>query len=188
MALKIDGGATVGSSSSGMVCTAVTNGYDCTYTPPSALSDGQHTVTINVSDNDGNTATQKSTTFAIDTIPPILNVTAPVDNLKTNVASLNVTGTTNDAVSSPVTVTVKLNNVDQGTAAVQGDGSFSKTITLANGNNTIKVRATDAAGQYTEITRSVSLKTSSPSISSVSVTPNPVNASENITISCTVIE
>ena len=55
LALKIDGGAAVGNGSSGMVCAAVTNGYDCTYTPPSALSDGAHTVTINVSDNDDNT-------------------------------------------------------------------------------------------------------------------------------------
>jgi len=30
LALKIDGGSTIGSGSSGMVCNAVTNGYDCT--------------------------------------------------------------------------------------------------------------------------------------------------------------
>ena len=59
VALKIDGGTTIGDGSTGMVRTAITNGYSYTYTPQSALSDGSHTITVNVSDNDGNTATQK---------------------------------------------------------------------------------------------------------------------------------
>ena len=45
-----------------MVCTQVTNGY-VSYTPPTALSDGAHTVTINVSDFDGNAATQVSRSY-----------------------------------------------------------------------------------------------------------------------------
>lgn len=188
LALKIDGGTAVGSGSAGMTCTAVSGGYDCTYTPQTALSDGNHTVTVDVSDNDGNTAVQKSVTYKVDTIAPILNVTAPVDNLKTNIAAANVVGSTNDATSSPVTVTVKLNGVDQGAVSVDGSGNFSKSITLASGSNTIVVRATDAAGKYTEITRTVSLNTVAPVISNVAITPNPANVGVSITISCTVTD
>lgn len=188
LSLKIDGGTSIGSGSAGMVCTQVANGYDCTYTPQAALSDGSRTVTVNVSDNDSNVATQKSTTYTIDTIPPVLNVTAPVDTLKTNIAACNVVGSTNDTTSSPVVVTVKLNGTDQGTVTVDGSGNFNKAITLASGNNTIIVRATDAANKYTEITRTVSLNTVAPVISNIAITPNPADVGTSITVSCTVTD
>jgi hypothetical protein len=186
LALKIDGGTTQGSSSSGMVCTAVTNGYDCTYTPQSALSDGSHTVTINVSDNDNNAATQASRTYTVDTVAPTLNITSPADNFITNNAALTVQGSTNDSTSSPVTVTIKLNGVDQGTVTVTG-GNFSKALTLATGSNTIVVRSTDAAGKYTEVTITGTLDVSVPVISSVSIVPNPVDAGETMIITVEVV-
>ena len=187
VALKIDGGTTIGDGSAGMVRTAITNGYSYTYTPQSALSDGSHTITVNVSDNDGNVATQKSVTFTVDTVAPILNVTAPVDSLKTNIALVNVIGTTNDATSSSVIVTIKLNGVDQG-AVTLTSGNFTKAITLKAGANTIVVRATDLAGKYTEVTRTVTLNQSAPVISNIVITPNPANVGASITISCTVTD
>lgn len=186
LALKIDGGATVSNGSAGMVCNAVTNGYDCTYTPQTALSDGSHTVTINVKDNDGNSATQASRTYIVDTVAPTLNVTNPPDGFITNNASLTVQGSTNDATSSPVTVTIKLNGVDQGAVNVIS-GNFSKSLTLAEGLNTIIVRSTDAAGKYTEITLTGTLDTSVPIISSVSITPNPADTGETMIISVEVV-
>ena len=130
---------------------------------------------------------KKSVTFTVDTVAPILNVTAPADSLKTNIALVNVIGTTNDATSSSVTVTVKLNGVDQGVVTVAG-GSFTKAITLASGNNTIVVRATDLAGKYTEVTRTVTLNQSAPVISNIVISPNPANVGASITISCTVTD
>ncbi len=186
LALKIDGGTTQGSSSSGMACTAVANGYDCTYTPQTALSDGSHTVTINISDNDGNAATQASRSYTVDTVAPTLNITSPADNFITNNAALTVQGSTNDSTSSPVTVTIKLNGVDQGTVTVTG-GNFSKALTLATGSNTIVVRSTDAAGKYTEVTITGTLDVSVPVISSVSIVPNPVDAGETMIISVEVV-
>lgn len=174
--LKIDGGSAIKHNSSGMVCTQVTNGYDCTYTPPSALSDGQHTVTINVSDNDGNAATQVSRSYTVDTVPPVLNITNPSDGFITNTANIVVQGSTNDVTSSPVTVTIKLNGTDQGAVSVDGAGNFSKSITLAEGNNTIVVTTKDAAGRETTVTITGTLDTSAPVISSVTIEPNPVDA------------
>lgn len=186
LALKIDSGTTVGNGSAGMVCNAVTNGYDCTYTPQTALADGSHTVTINISDNDGNAATQASRAYTVDTVPPVLNVTNPANGFLTNTAALTVQGTTNDVTSSSATVTIKLNGVDQGAVTVTS-GAFSKAITLANGSNTIVVRSTDAAGKYSEVTITGTLDTSVPVISSVSITPNPADTGATMIISVEVI-
>lgn len=180
LVVKQDGTAV---ASTAIKTSAITNGYSVTYTPASALSDGSHTVTVNVSDNDGNTATQKTTTYTVDTVPPTLNLSAPSDGLITATASLNVTGTTNDTTSSPVTVKITLNGADQGTVTVSANGAFSKRITLANGSNTIKVTATDAAGKVSSVTRTVTLDTSVPKVVSATITPNPVDAGATMVIS-----
>ena len=156
--------------------SAITNGYSFTYTPAEALSDGSHTVTVDISDHDGNTADQKTTTFIVDTVAPTLNVTAPTEGYITNTAELTVVGTTNDATSSPVTVKIALNSADQGAVTVNTGGAFSKQITLAEGANVIVITATDAAGKSTSITRNVTLDTSQPVITSATITPNPVVA------------
>ena len=163
--------------------SAVTNGYSFTYTPASPLKDGSHTVSVDASDNDGNAAAQKSTTFTVDTVAPFLNVTSPTDGLITNTASITVTGTTNDTTSSPVTVTIQLNSVDQGAVTVESSGAFSKTITLANGANAIVVTSTDQAGKSTSVTINVTLDTSVPQIVSATITPNPVDAGQTMVIS-----
>lgn len=163
--------------------TAIANGYSFTYTPGTAMEDGPNTVTVDASDNDGNTAAQKSTTFTVDTVPPALNVTSPTEGLITNTAALTVTGTTNDLTSSPVTVTISLNSADQGAVTVGTDGAFSKQVTLAEGANVIVVKATDAAGRETSVTRNVTLDTSVPTITAATITPNPVDAGQTMIIS-----
>ena len=173
-------------AASTITSTAITNGYSVTYTPASALSDGSHTVTITVSDNDGNAATAKSTTYKVDTVPPTLNISAPANDLVTNAASLVVRGTTNDASSSPVTIKITLKGTDQGTVTVGSDGAFSKTLTLAEGSNTIVITATDSAGKSSSVTRTVTLDTSLPVIKSATITPNPVDAGASMVISVVV--
>ena len=180
LVVKQDG---VAVASTAISTTAITNGYSVTYTPATALSDGSHTVTLSVSDNDGNAAEQKTTTYTVDTVPPTLNLSSPVDGLITATASLNISGTTNDATSSPVVIAVKLNGVDQGSVTVGANGSFSKTITLANGSNTIEVTATDAAGKVSSVSRTVTLDTSVPKVVSATITPNPVDAGATMIIS-----
>lgn len=180
LVVKQDGTAV---SSATIQTTAITNGYSVTYTPASALSDGSHTVTVDVSDHDGNAAVEKSTTYAVDTVPPTLNVTSPADGLITSSTTLNVAGMTNDATSSPVTVTIKLNGADQGSVTVGSDGTFSKSVTLAEGSNTVEVTATDAAGKSSSVSRTVTLDSSVPQVVSASITPNPVDAGATMVIS-----
>lgn len=166
--------------------TAITNGYSVTYTPSAALSDGSHTVTINCKDHDGNAATEKSTTYTVDTVPPTLNVTSPADGLITAASSVTVAGTTNDATSSPVVITISLNGMDQGTIPVGTGGTFSKAVTLKEGSNTIIVKAKDAAGKESSVTRTVTLDTSVPKIKAATITPNPVDTGKTMVISVTI--
>lgn len=180
LVVKLDGTAVASNTIS---TTAITNGYSVTYTPASAVRDGSHTVTVTVSDNDGNAATAKSTTFTVDTVPPTLNVSAPAEGISVNTQSLTVAGTTNDSTSSPVTIRITLNGTDQGNVSVGANGSFSKTISLAEGNNSIVITATDAAGKTSSVTRTVKLDTSVPSIQSATITPNPADAGATVVIS-----
>lgn len=168
--VKIDDGAEIPVTMEGSGTS-----FSGTYTPDPALSDGQHTVTVYCYDYDGNKSNVATATFTVDTVAPVLDVTAPTDNLVTNEASLTVTGTTNDATSSPVTVTIKLNSADQGAVQVL-EGAFSKTITLVEGANTIEITATDSAGKSTTVTRNVTLNTTAPVISEIIVEPNPATA------------
>ena len=180
LVVKQDGTAV---ASGTLQTTSITNGYSVTYTPSAALGDGSHTVTVDVSDHDGNAATQKSTTYKVDTVPPTLNVTSPADGLITSSSALNIVGTTNDATSSPVSITIKLNGTDQGSVTVGSDGSFSKSVTLTEGSNTIEVIATDAAGKTSSVSRTVTLDSSVPVVVSASITPNPVDAGATMLIS-----
>lgn len=178
--VNLDGSAV---SAGEITHSAISNGYSFTYTPSAALSDGDHTVTVDATDNDGNAAAQKSTTFKVDTIPPVLNITSPTEGMVTSTAALTVSGTTNDSTSSPVTVKITLNDAAQGAVTVGGDGSFSKSIVLAEGANVIVITATDEAGKSSSVTRNVTLDTSVPQIVSATITPNPVDAGQTMLIS-----
>ncbi len=174
-------------ASSAITSTAIANGYQVTYTPATALTDGSHTVTVDCKDHDGNAAAQKTTTFKVDTVPPTLNITAPVAGLITASPAQTVAGTTNDATSSPVTISITLNGVDQGAVTVASNGSFTKSVTLREGSNTIVVTAKDAAGQKTTVSRSVTLDTSVPVIKLATITPNPVDAGESMVIAVEIV-
>lgn len=168
ISIKLDNGSVV---TSGINKTAITKGYRCTYTPSQALTDGAHSVYFNVTDHDGNAATQVTTAITIDTTPPVLTLSSPVDNLVTNNPSCVVSGVTNDNLSSPVTV--KVNNQE---VSVAENGSFSTTLTLTEGENTITVVATDGTGRSSTVTRTVILDTHAPVFSQVTIAPNPVDA------------
>ena len=172
----------------GITKTQSGKNYTCSYTPTTALSDGTHTIKVSASDYDGNVATQKSVTFTVDTVPPELSVSAPVDNLVTNQSSLVVKGTTNDVTSSPVTLTIKLNGGTEQTVEVGSDGSFTKTLTLVTGENTIVITAKDGAGKTSTVTKQVVLDQTAPVIQSVTISPTPVNAGATDTISVEVID
>lgn len=159
-----------------------------TYTPSSALADGSHTIQVKTADYDGNSATSASISFKIDTIPPTLNISSPTNGVKQNTMAITLAGTTNDVTSSPVTVTATLNGADVGSITVGSDGSFSKSITGKDGTNTIVVTATDSAGKATTQTVVVNINRTAPTISAVTVTPNPADTGASVTIAVTVTD
>lgn len=163
--------------------TVISGGKQYTYTPTTALTDGTHTLVITGTDNDGNTSSQKTLTFKVDTVPPTLTITSPSDNTTTNKNKINIVGTTNDVTSSPVTITIKVNNVDAGSVSVSAQGTFTKEINLTEGSNTIDITATDSAGKYSSVTRTVVLNTVAPEFKSISIEPNPVDAGATYIIS-----
>lgn len=174
---KIDGTAV---DNSKITKNSATGGYNISYTPQTALTDGQHTVSIQVSDNDGNQCAAATTTFTVMTTAPTLEITAPTDGLKTNKSALTVTGTTD----KDATVTIKLNGVDQGAVTVSATGAFTKALTLATeGENTITVVAKNLAGVVTTVERKVLYDITAPVISGITIAPNPVDAGQTYVIS-----
>lgn len=184
--IKITIGSTV--ITSGITKTANGKNYTCSYTPATALPEGSNVIKVDASDFDGNAAAQKSVTFIVDTVPPTLSITTPVDNLITNQAACTVNGTTNDATSSPCAVTVKLNSGVAEAVTVNANGTFSKALTLVSGTNTIVVTSTDSAGKTSSVTRTVTLDQTAPTIKSVTLTPNPVDAGATYIISVEVTD
>lgn len=173
---------------SGITKTPITGGYRCSYTPASPLNEGSNVIKVDCADNDGNAATQVSVTFKVDTVPPTLNITSPTQGLITNKSTVTVKGTTNDATSSPVLVVIKVNNGEDISVTVGSDGSFTKDVTLVEGNNTIKIIATDSAKKQTTVTRTVELDTKPPVFGAVTLTPNPVDSGKTFVISVEVTD
>ncbi|MDO4170789.1 MAG: Ig-like domain-containing protein [Lachnospiraceae bacterium] len=176
--LKIDNKAVTG-----LQKTSIENGYRFTYTPTTALSDGDHTIEVNASDNDGNAADAKTLAFSVLATAPNLSITNPADGewfKNTNVA---FAGTT-DAES----LTVRVGNGTAQNVTIK-EGSFSGNITLATeGDNTVTFVATSAAGVETTVTRTLKLDTHAPLIEDVQLTPNPVDAGKTFIISVTVTD
>lgn len=155
--------------------TDTEGGYIGTYIPETDLANGEYTVSVDCSDNDGNAAATATATFTIDTAAPSLDLTSPEEGFETKATSIEVKGVTNDEHSKPVRINITLNGVDQGDVTVSEDGSFSKVINFTQqGANVIEVTATDSAGLVTKITRNVVFDTTAPVIKSVTIDPNPV--------------
>lgn len=167
--------------------TTITNGYRYTFIPGTALSDGDHRFSAQVSDNDGNKSNLVDIVFTVDTVAPALNITSPAEGLVTASTSVTVAGTTNDATSSPVTLTMALDSGSAQAVTVATNGSFTKTFTsLTHGSHKVVIVAKDAAGKTTTITRNFAIDTSAPVISKITISPNPANAGSTMKISVVV--
>lgn len=93
--------------------------------------------------------------------------------------------------------TVKFNASDNdGNAATQKSVTFKvdtvpptlNVTSPAEGSNTITVVATDSAGKATTVTRKVTLDTKAPTITDVSITPNPVDGGKTFVIAVSVTD
>ncbi|MCS3457768.1 putative Zn-binding protein involved in type VI secretion [Aeromonas sp. BIGb0405] len=110
------------------------------------LADGDYRVTASVTDPAGNTGTAADD-GSVDSTAPSVTVTAP-DN--TNDSTPTITGTTNAAPGSTVTLVVTDANGNQQTltATVQPDGTYSSNVVtpLPDGGYEVTASVTDPAG------------------------------------------
>nr|WP_229236491.1 Ig-like domain-containing protein [Citrobacter farmeri] len=142
-----------------------------------ALADGNHSLTVSVNDKAGN-ATNISELVTVDTTAPILTVnTVAGDNIlnddEQDVAQL-ISGMANGAAPGDV-VTVQFGN-QTFTGVVQADGSWSVGVpasvfnSMSNGQHTITVTVTDAAGNTSTATHDVTLNSIA-----VGITVDPIS-------------
>ena len=118
--LRINGGGKITQGAPGLTLTPVEGGYDIAYAVPDALPEGSTTISIGVSDKDGNAADPASITCTIAVTAPTISLSSPAEGLVTNQAAVQITGITSDDQLTSVTLTVTVNGHDQGPVTVDG--------------------------------------------------------------------
>lgn len=143
------------------------------------LNDGMNTMTLSVSDNDGNVSEESTVTFVVSTKAPTLEITTPVEGIITNAATVTIAGNTHADVTGVVISVVTVNDVP---ITVADDGTFEYEYTLTEGENTITIVATDTAGNSSQVIRHVTMDATAPVITDVTTESVVVNASGMIRI------
>ncbi len=133
---------TIDGSASTTTATANASGvYSFT---PTGLSDGSHTIVASETDLAGNTGSVPLT-FTLDTTAPVVAITSSGGTVAA--ISQTIAGTVTDAhPGSTVTLYDNGSTTALGTATVQSNGTWSTTVTLASGQNSIVANDTDLAG------------------------------------------
>jgi hypothetical protein len=119
------------------------------------LTEGANTIQVVALDAAEN-RTEVNRTIVEDTNAPAISIERPTDGAVTNLTQFEVLGVITDATVTTVTV----NNV----SATLTDNSFSAVVAISEGPNVLTVRATDAAGNQTEVTSTVTRDTVAPTL------------------------
>lgn len=122
---------------------------DGNFSLPLSLRDGTSTLSAKIMDDKGNVSTLSNViTILIKKTPPILQVDQPTDGSTVTSDQNTITVSGKAEENSSVTVNGRL-------AIVSHDGSFNLVYSLLQGDNTIRIIATDAAGNQTTVNRKV---------------------------------
>ncbi len=128
------------------------------------LAEGNNTIVVEVEDRAGNTASV-ALFVKLDRFAPTLTVLDPRDGLITKVTNISVEGDVELGPRITITVSVMRDTGDDlvdEPIEVNEDGTFSHRVDLAEGKNTIIVRAWDIAKNQAEVTRVVMVDTMLP--------------------------
>ena len=110
-----------------------------------------------------------------DDTPPVVNINIPLNGVTLSTASALVSGSAADDVGSPSSgvalVEVRVNGGAWQTAT--GTTSWSRTVTLAAGANTVEARSRDNAGDYSTMDAIEVNYTDGPEMLAVALTANP---------------
>ena len=163
-----------GFSTAGLTCTNCgTASATWTWTPSAALSDGPHTLTFKATDAAGNLSTTISRTVTVDTNDPTLGFTsAPADNAVVATATPSYAGTATDSTTTVTGVKVDVDGNGYTTDGLtctncntaSATWTWTPTTALIDGLHVVTFEATDAAGNLTTTTRSVTVDTGNPAV------------------------
>ncbi|ANG94153.1 type 1 secretion target domain-containng protein [Lelliottia amnigena] len=153
-----------------------------------ALGEGDHTLTVNVSDKAGN-PTSTTSSFSVDTTAPVVTVNTVAGDNVLNTAEQGqahvITGHASGAAAGDI-VTVTLGN-HTFTGMVQVDGSWSVGVpasvfgSLGEGQHTFTVSVTDAAGNTGSATQGITLSGNPPEFTLDAISQdNVLNAQESL--------
>ncbi|WP_246917353.1 Ig-like domain-containing protein [Bradyrhizobium sp. SHOUNA76] len=158
--------------------TATTDAQGAWSFTPTGLADGPHTIVASQTDTFGNTGSA-SLNFTLDTTAPTVAITSTGGPV--NQASQTITGTVGVA-DAGTTVTILDGATTIGTAIVQGNGSWSTTVTLSNGPNSLTARMSDAAGNIATSGAVVyTLSTTGPTVTESLVSDTGTSVTDHVT-------
>ncbi len=110
------------------------------------LSDGEYYWSVQTIDTGFmKSEWSKENNFLIDTTPPDISISYPIDNSILGINYINILGKVTDKLSGIDKLILNGNEVP-----VLSDGTFSKTLSLTEGSNRIAVISIDKAGNKTK--------------------------------------
>jgi RHS repeat-associated protein len=132
-------------------------GADGLYRATLPLVEGLNAFDVLALDTSGNGA-HAALSVTRDSIPPVLQLTAPAEGARFAALTATVSGSVTDA--SPVTLTVNGQSIP-----VAADGTFFGQVPLTQGANVLTVVAIDPAGNTAQLVRNVRANTVLPTLS-----------------------
>ncbi|EAS4656141.1 Ig-like domain repeat protein [Salmonella enterica] len=166
--------------------TIENTGGNLTFTPDQPLSDGQHTISVTVTDIAGNTKTSAELRIEIDTQVQIDSVTLTTDSGVND--HDNVTNTTRPSfeIATPDDVTSVLVSFDgvnwtPVSKNAAGQWQFTAGSALSDGHYTLHVQATDRAGNTANSTLGFTVDTQIDGLSVVMLDDAGKDSTDGIT-------
>jgi hypothetical protein len=147
-----------GSSATGsplQTLTATRGGGGSYSVDAAALGNGTYTARASQDDAAGNTGQSGTTTFVVDTVAPVITLTAPANGASLQTTTPTFSGTAGTLTGDSTTVTIRIYSGSTATGSpVQtltttrgGGGSYSTSSTgLSQGTYTARAEQSDAAG------------------------------------------
>lgn len=157
------------------VCSDATSPVTCPGPTTVSTEGANQVISGTATDAAGNTAST-SVTINLDKTPPSINITSPANGATVSSTSVSVTGSVSDNLSGVAAVTCS------GVPATVQSGSFSCSVTLVSGPNTISAQATDVAGNTASTSESVTVaNAAAPVVTSFSPASGPIGTQVSVT-------
>lgn len=131
-----------------MATVSVDANGDWSYDTTTTLDEGDHTVDVMQTDSGGDTTTDTAT-FEVDTTAPMVRITDPADMSTTADSTPGIEGSTSEAGAS-ITIVIDGGTADEQVVTVTADGngnwSYTPADPITDGDHTVEVSVSDAAG------------------------------------------